>query len=523
MQELFDEILQYLRGVWLKRRYILVVSWLLCPIGWALVTMMPNQYTSEARVYADTRSILQPLLRGLAIQTDPTRELQLMVKTLLSRPNLEIIARDIDADIRAQSSQEYEQIISDLESNIVIRSTGRENLYTISYKGPDPVYAKNVVQAALNVFVENTLSEQRLETDQASQIITSQIEEYEARLTDAEEKLAEFKRDYRGVMPGSDSGYYAQLQQNRRSLEDAQLALSETETKAASSRSQLAREESRATEQVTKVRTEHDERISSLQQRLDDLLFRFTNKHPDVVETRRQLKDLQDLRSSTIASYSVSEVLANNFVYQDLKIKTSQLENEVASLRVRVSRYESKIAELQEKIDKVPDVEAKLTALTRNYEITRQKYNQLLSRRESALISQSVGDSSDDIKFRIIDAPRVPLKPSGPIRPLLLTAVLIVGFGGGITLSLLLSQLSPVVSSTRQLYQSMDLPIFGVVSATERSGLARWEKRKTRYFVLGNLMLFAMFAAFIALNTMPAAQGYMSQGVEFIKQGVSRL
>ncbi|MDC0609944.1 hypothetical protein OAP63_04370 [Vibrio sp.] len=513
MQEMFEEILHYIRGVWLKKRYILIVTWILCPIGWILVTLLPNQYTSEARVYADTRSILQPLLHGLAVRTDPTKELQLMVKTLLSRSNLETIARNVDADVRAKNSQEYEAIISDLEDNIDIRSAGRENLYTISYSGPDPLYAKNVVQAALNVFVENTLSSERLDTDNASQIIAGQISDYEARLRNAEEKLADFKRKYQGLMPGSDSGYYAQLTKSKASLDDAQLALSEAETKYKSIQAQLVKEETQAKSQVSRGKTEYDDRIDVLQQRLDELLFRYTNKHPDVIETKKQLEDLQALKKKRLATYTVKDVLANNLVYQDLKRNFSLAENDVASLKVRVNQYKYKIDELQKDLDAVPDVEAKLTALTRNYNITKEKYEQLLSRKESALISQSVGDSSDDIKFRTIDAPRVPLKPSGPPRALLLIAVLILGVGGGVGLSFLMSQISPVISSTTQVVEAIGFPVFGVVSATEVSGMTMWERKKTKIFILSNIMLLVLFAVFVTISVVPAIQEPLLSGV----------
>lgn len=331
MQEIFEQVIGYLRGVWLKRRYILMVVWIVCPIGWALVTMLPSQYSSEARIHADTRSILRPLLRGLAIQTDPTKELELMVKTLLSRGNLEIIARNVDADVRAQNSHQYEQIIKDLETNIEIHSGGRENLYTISYSGSDPVYVKNVVQAALNVFVENTLSEQRIDTDNASKIITSQIADYETRLIDAEQKLAEFKREYFNFMPGSGSGYRQQLEQNKAALETAQLQLNETRSRFDSVRSQMLQEQRKSTSELEKMRTEYDDRIDSLQQRLDDLLFRYTERHPDVIETRRQLEQLNGLKKAKLSGYTTDEMLKTNMVYQDLKINFSQLENEVAS------------------------------------------------------------------------------------------------------------------------------------------------------------------------------------------------
>ncbi|MCE0493258.1 XrtA system polysaccharide chain length determinant [Vibrio salinus] len=513
MQEMFEEIIQYIQGIWLKRRYIMVVSWIVCVLGWIFITLLPNQYTSEARVYADTRSILQPLLHGLAVQTDPSRELKLMVKTLLSRSNLETIARDVDADVRAKNSEEYEDIIKDLESNIDIRSAGRENLYSISYTGLEPSYTKEVVQAALNVFVENTLSEQRLDTDNASQVIAGQISDYKSRLQSAEAKLAEFKRKYSGLMPGSDRNYYSMLSKNKSELEDAQLALKEAETKLKSIKSQLQQEESRAGALVSRGKTEYDDRIIALHQRLDDLSFRYTDKHPDVVETRHQLKKLEALKKKRLATYTVKDVLANNLVYQDIKKNYSESESDVASLRVRVQSYEKKIAELQKNIDTVPDVEAKLTALTRDYRITKEKYEQLLSRKESALISQSVGDSSDDIKFRIIDAPRVPEKPSGPPRALFLTAILILGIGGGIGLSFFVSQISPVISSTGQIMQAVGCPVYGVVGATDISCMVAWEKRKTRYFILSNILLVILFVAFLTISIVPSLQEYLMHGV----------
>ncbi len=516
MQEMFEQVIGYLRGVWLKRRYILMVVWIVCPIGWAMVTMLPSQYTSEARIHADTRSILQPLLRGLAIQTDPTKELELMVKTLLSRGNLEIIARNVDADVRAKNSSQYEQIIKDLESNIEIHSAGRENLYTISYSGSDPVYVKNVVQAALNVFVENTLSEQRIDTDNASKIITTQIDDYEARLVDAEQKLAAFKREYLNFLPGTGNSYRQQLEQNQSALETAQLQLNETQTRFDSVRSQMRKEQSKARSELSKVRTEYDDRIDALQQRLDGLQFRYTDQHPDVIETRRQLKELQRLKQDKLSDYTIDETLQTNQVYQDLKLNYSELENEVASLNTRVEQYKSRIAELQESLDKVPDVEAKLTALTRNYDITKDKYEQLLSRKESALISKSVDNSSDDIKFRIIDPPRVPVKPSGPPRAILLTAVLVLSLGAGVGLSFLISQASPVISTSQDLLRLVELPVLGVVSATEVSGLIQWEKRKMRIFIVSNILLLGLFAAFIAMNMMPPLRQELVQSVNTI-------
>ncbi len=464
--------------------------------------MMPNKYTADARIYADTGSILKPLLRGLAIQTDPSQELSLMVKTLLARPNLEKIARETDADVRATTPEAYEGILKDLKDNITIRSTGRENLYTISYTGTDPVYTRDVVQTSINVFVDSALGEKRQDTDQANEFLSRQISEYEARLVEAESKLASFKRENTGFLPGSDRSYVARLQQNRTQLEQTELALKETQTKVSLVKAQIAEEEALAANQVISVETEYDERLQNLEDRLDNLRFRYTDKHPDVIETRRQLGELRYLRDRELRSAEHSKTLLDdNEVYQNLKITLSELESEVGSLETRIASYQARISELSENIDQVPDIEARLTNLNRDYNITKAKYEQLLSRRESALISQSVGTGgADDIKFRVIEAPRVPNEPSGPFRMALLAVVLLGGIATGLFISFIVSQIAPVVSSSRQLYQVTGIPVFGMVSATPNSNLEHWAKRKKRLFIFANTLLVAVFSVMVMLN-----------------------
>ncbi|WP_432460880.1 XrtA system polysaccharide chain length determinant [Agarivorans sp. QJM3NY_25] len=504
MQEFIEDFLQYLRGVWLKRRYIIIALWLLCPIGWIVVTLLPNQYTAEARVYADTRSLLQPLLKGLALQTDPAQELQMMVKTLLSRSNLEKIVRASDADLRVNNKLEYEELLDDLKEKIIIDKTKRENLYTISFEADSPQYVRDVVQAALDVFVENTLGEKRQDTDTANSFINQQIEEYETRLIEAEKRLAAFKQEYTAFLPGKESTYYSNLEGVKKKLEDTRLQLSEAETKLTSARAQLASEERLASQQTAKVRTEFDDRIVSMQTRLDDMLLRYTDNHPDVIEVKRQIAGLQKQKDSALTvAQTPAAIASDSVIYQDLKITVSQLENEVASLNVREQRYKDNVSDLQDQLRQVPDVEAKLTGLNRNYEITKSKYEDLLSRRESAQISESAGKTTDDIKFRVIDAPRVPLEPSGPKRPLLIIGVLILALGAGVGLSLAFSQINPVVSSIQQLYQQTGFPVLGVVSATDSSGLIKVERQKMRIFVFSNILLLCCFVGFMVINLLP--------------------
>ncbi len=511
MQDQVRILVSYLQGIWLKRRYILIFAWILCPIGWAFVTMLPNQYTSEAKVYADTQSILRPLLRGLAVQTDPSQRLDLMAKTLLNSRNLEIIGKEVDANVRAKTTEEYDDILDQLKSGIRINSAGRNNLYTISYTGDDPAYAKNVVQAALNVFIETTLGDKRLDTEEANDVINDQISYYERRLIDAEKDLADFKREYIGLLPGSDRSYYSNLESEKSALEDAELALKEAESSLDKAQRQLDKEKTNSLKQLYNIQTEYDARIEAVEIRLDELLFRYTNQHPDVIESKRQLYELRQLKNRALKRIAVEDILKDNPIYQDLQITVNQLNHEIASLQVRVESHKNKITELKSKLDIVPDVEAKLTNLTRNYEVTRTKYQTLVSRGETASISSSVDAASEDIKFKIIEPPKVPTAPSGPNRLLLLLLVLFVGLGSGVVMAFIMSQINPVISSTSQLYRATGIPVFGVITATDGSGLLAEEKRKLVAFAIMSLLLLMALVFSISINLMPSLYSSVPQ------------
>ena len=88
-----------LHAVWRHKWLGVATAGLVCTGGWIGVALMPTKYESSARVYLNSDPLLTPLLRGLAADTDPTRQLDFMQRTLLSRPNLEQLVRLIDLDI----------------------------------------------------------------------------------------------------------------------------------------------------------------------------------------------------------------------------------------------------------------------------------------------------------------------------------------------------------------------------------------------------------------------------------------
>ncbi len=510
LQQTLIQILDYIKGVWIKKRYVIVFSWLICPIGFLYVASLPDVYSSKAQVFVDTRSVLQPLLRGLAIQTNPDQEIQMMAKTLLSRSNVEKIARESDLDITTSTDAEFEVLVTGLADEIQLSSTGRDNIYNISFSNESPSVAQRVVQETLDLFVEGALGNNRKDTDTAGRFLDEQISEYESRLTEAEQRLANFKRQYNDILPLAGT-YYSSLQNLNNELESTRLQIKQTQQQTDSLNKQISNAKRNDSFGVTNqeeptLRTRYDDRIRSLEEELDRLTLRFTDAHPDVVETKALLSSLEQSREKEIEAFLSNEEDGNNAplseLNREIKLEASRLESQIASLRVKETDLQRKISELESKVDLIPQIEAESSALNRDYDVTKRKYEELLSRKESADLSRRADVSAEDLQFRIIEPPLLPKRPSGPNRLIFYTAVLILGFGSGIGIAFLISQLNPILIRPKQLLNVSDYPIWGTVTHLNIEQINKTNRNRLLVFLLSSGTILAIYGALVAAEVM---------------------
>jgi len=504
MRELYEQILTYLKGIWRYRWFMMLVIWLVCIVGWGVVYQLPDKYESAARVNVDTQSMLAPLLRGLTISTNAGQRVQLVTRTLLSRPNMEKLARMTDLDLVALTPADMEQLLDDLSEDITISSTREQDLYTIAYANSDRELAKRVVQSLLTIFVESTLGESREETDSAQEFVGQQIKAYEAKLEAAELRLAEFKRKHIGMMPGSTQDYYGQLQVAKNDLQQAKLSLQEAENQVEQFEVQLEDDEDAYllySELQPEMGSALDMRIQNLKERMDELLLRYTEKHPDVVEITRLIAELKQQREEDHVLMDEMDLgPSDNPVYQQLKMQLTQAEATVASMKARVAEYERRIVLLQEKVDSVPKIEAELKQLDRDYNVHQQNYQELLARRESANIAEQAEISGDQLKFRVVDPPRVPLEPSFPNRPLLMTAVLIASLVIGIVLAFFLYIIRPTFDNPRTVMEVLGRPVLGGVSMIHNREWSTRHRRALIAYSVAGISLLLLYGGVLTVS-----------------------
>jgi protein tyrosine kinase modulator len=503
MQDIIDLALSYLRAVWMRRWFALAIAWVVCIVGWAVVMKMPNQYEASARINIDTQSFLKPLLRGLTFSTSPNQQIQLMVTTLLSRPNLEKIARMTDLDLSVKTDQEMDELLEDLKGNIRLGKQGRgQDLYTVSFQDESRDVAKRVVQAVLTVFVENTLGENRQESVTAKRFLDSEIKEYEQRLKDSEARLVEFKRKNLDYISTGGSDYYQRLQKAMGDVESSRLILTEAIRQRDSIKEQIEDQEDELSFVFefsdTESSSTYDHRIAALQANLDGMFLKYTDKHPDVVTLKSQLTDLEAKRDEELSARAESGSMeTENPVLQSLKLSYGNAKSQVAALRARVNAYGKRVEKLQQLVHTIPAVEAQMSDLNRDYAVVKRKHQELLTRREQAQITQKASQASDDIEFRVVDPARVPFEPAGPPRIIYMTAVLLVGVVIGIAVSLLLALLKPAYSSVRMLALTTGLPVLGTVSLVEKPQQIKINRRYLYLFISCGFLLLTSYSTLL--------------------------
>ncbi|MBU4499733.1 MAG: chain length-determining protein, partial [Gammaproteobacteria bacterium] len=327
----------------------------------------------------------------------------------------------------------------------------------------------------------------------SQRFIEEQLQQYQQKLTDAENALKEFKQKHIGMMPGQGGDYYAKLAEVSAQLRQAQLDQQEAINRRNQLKQQLADEEPElAAAAAATTDGEIDSRIQALQKQMDQLRLQYTDLHPDIQANKRLVERLEVQKKADLAARKADPVGSKiqNPVYQQLTIAIAEADATVASLQARVGEYQRRYGELRGASNMVPQVEQEYTQLMRDYDVYRQNYDALLKRRESVTMSGEVESKTDTVDFRVIDPPFVPSQPAWPNRPMLLSLVTLGGLAAGVVVAFLLSQLRRTVTDRRVLRELTGLPLLGAVSRVETDETRR-RKRKgllTYLAALGSLI-----------------------------------
>lgn len=485
------------------------LAWALAVVGAAASWLVPQRFEASSRIYVDTETVLKPMMVGLTYQPDIEQQVRMLARTLISRPNIEKLLDQPQVGPRFGGPSERDKAIVRLMERIRMVAAERSNLFTISYRDTDPERALSVVQGTVSLFVDSGAEEKKRSSLEAVRFIDEQIQANEVKLIEAEGRLKDFKVRNFGVTGISDQDYFVRMSTLTDEVSKLRIELSAAEQARDAYRRELSAEDPRLPVEslpgaVPAPVPEIDGRIEAQRRELDNLRRRFTDEHPDVINARRLVAQLEEHQRGEAAAKAVERqrhppgAAATSPVYQRIRVLLAESEAQVASLRSRLSVQATRLAQVRALGDRLPHVEAELAQVNRNYDVLRKNHDQLLARRESAWLGVKLDDSKQLADFRVIEPPRVLSSPVFPARKHLALAGVLIAWVGGIAAALVLDRLHPSFDDSHALEQSTGRPVLGRISRSKTDAFRGLRQRDLRRFAGASALLIVFQAASLA-------------------------
>jgi len=467
-----------LRGVWRRRWLVAAVAWPTAVVLGIAITFIPERYEAGARIYVDTQTVLKPLMAGLAYQPDIEQQVRMLAKTIVSRPNVERLVDRPELDLGSPDAKIRERTVNRLLDQIKFVSAGTGNQYEIRYRDTNPERARHLVEATLDLFVNATEGSKKRDSEEASRFIDEQIKSYETKLVEAENRLKDFKIKNFGVSGVSNQDYFGRMSALADDVNKLRTDLRAAEESRDAYRRELASEApllpvEPSLNVAPAIVSEVDARLEVQKKQLDDMLRRYTDEHPDVLAARRVIAQLEgqkraeaEARARAANGKDKAVAAATSPIYQKLRISLAETEAQVASLRSQLSAQQARLDQVRALAGRVPQVEAELAQLNRDYDIIRKNYEQLVSRRESASLGVKLDESSQLAEFRVVEPPRVAPTPVFPSRSVLALLAVVATFVLALGSPLLAEYLRPTFADINALQSATRRPVLGTVSVS---------------------------------------------------------
>jgi protein tyrosine kinase modulator len=484
MDGLYEQVRIALHQIWRRRWTAMAVAWGVAVLGWLVIALIPNSYEAKAKLFVQMQSIL-PTQVGITPEERQNQLLRLK-QTLTSNENLVRVVRRTDLNSLVASESDLSSVVSALRLRIqivaqpdgMIDITARSNISGFS-NGQNARTAAATVQGLIDLFIEQNLSGDRRETGQSLQFLDEELRRRERALQEAEQRRMEFEQRFMGLLPGEGSII------QRMSAARAELSNIEQQVVAAQGAVNAMRGQLAATPQSLPGMAEAPStaagQVAGLEAQLNQNLARgWTDNHPDIVALRQQIARLRPYAAAERRGGSPG---MSNPAYVSLRGMLAEREAQLNAALTRRNQLQSDLAQLSSRQATEPGLAAEQTRLTRDYDVLKQQYDQLLANREQVRLRSDVQTRTTPLTVQVVEPPSVPSVPAAPNRPIFLTLILFLAAGAGIAAAFVAGQLQTTFPTQNRLAAVTGLPVLGtvseVVTAPERA------RRRQRLVWLG--------------------------------------
>lgn len=424
----------------------------------------PKKYTSSTTILVEESNIIEPLMKGRAVPTTVVDRAAIAREVAFSRKVMNQLLETGGWLKDNPSAIEKERLINQIIGRTEI-SNPRENLslIQITYSDSDPMRAFAITRRYAELIMQESSLAKQIESRKAYAFIDSQVAQYRKRLADAEQKLADYRRVNPDARPGSEEEVSRRIAELRNEVDRSRMDLVDQSSQAGAMQSHLSREATfgPAGARDSEVRS----RLITLQSERDALSAKYTDQHPDLVRVTQQIGELQRQLSGGggRAAPQATGSTAFDPAYSDIRTRMAEASSRSAASASRVALGQTLLAEEMERSNRIAASAGELGALTRDFEVNRNLYQDLLDRRENARLSMNLDAQSGGLNFRIQEPAAIPLQATGLRLKHVAIAGLVLAIALPLVLLVLWIKYDPRVRSATQIEHLAGLPVLGSI------------------------------------------------------------
>ncbi len=499
-----------------RPRTALLIPLLFAPLGGFLASYaFPARYTSQSLVLIEDQTVPAGYVKPV-ITEDITQRIATMQQEVLSRKSLQPMVQRLGL---VKKGKTMEDVIGDIRSNLDIEpvqpagspgstsspaptssstkkkpvpnSTNSNDIpgFTISFTATRARDAQLICGELTSLLLAENITAREQVAQSTTDFLSRQVEEGKRSLDEQDGKLAQFKREHMGQLPGDAEdnlkllgSLNSQLDANTQTLNRAQQDKTYSESLLA--QALTAWRASQASENPQTLEQE----LTRLQSQLVVLQSRYTDDYPDVAKTKRDIADLKrKLKEINSAAPAPAGDIAKSSLEEpaeirQMRVQIHQYEDVITQATRTQKRLQDQIGQYESRVSLSPSVEEEYKALTRDYESAQNSYNDLLAKKAQAEVQTDMERNQQGEQLRLLNAAGLPDTPTFPVWWMLTLGGLGAGLGVGLVIAVLLEFQDKTLRDEKDISAALELPTLvsvpWVVAETEGHGMGRFWRPK---------------------------------------------
>ena len=471
----------------LRRRAKLILIPVLCAplVGFLVSYVFPAKYTSQSLILVEGQKVPENMVQPI-VSEDLTARVATLQQQVLSQSRLQPVVERL---YPGKSSEDVSAIIDDIRLNMKVepvvtdlsqigtavkKKPGQGSAvpgFNVEYTASNAREAQQICNELTTLLVDENLKSVQAAANGTSDVLSRGIDDAKHNLDDMDGKLAAFKKQYVGQLPGDEennlkilTGLNSQLDANTQTLNRAQQDKAYTESILAQ---QLAAWKSSQTS--TNPQT-LEKQLSDLQSQLLELQARYTDDHPDVIKVKSDIaevkKKLAEVNKASAEGTDTSSEKASATEppeIRQLRLQIHQYTDMIAAGTRDQKKLQEEIAAYQGRISLSPAIEGQYKELMRDYDNANKTYQDLLAKKSTADLTVKMNNQSEGERMFPLNPANLPDAPTFPNRWLFAGGGLAAGLALGLGLAMWMELRDKSIRTEADAEAALELPVLAAV------------------------------------------------------------